>query len=151
MPSPKPKPKALSLVDGSAKKHPERVNHAEPEPRAGVGDPPESMSARARELWCEVSESVWWLSDSDRKAFERYCTAEADSEWFYTQCEVEGWWVEGSRGTLVRHPASYLYKEACDRADKLATEFGMTPSSRTRGKAPSKPSGNDPLANRPGG
>lgn len=145
MRGPNPHPTALKIVTGSAKHDPQRINKDEPIPTGDLGDPPKDLSARAKEIW---KGAPFWLSDSDRNVWTRYCIAEADSEFFYAQCEIEGWWIEGSRGTLVLHPASRLYKEACDRADKLAIEFGMTPSSRTRVKVPQRPDTNDPLAGR---
>ena len=138
---PKPRPTTLKIVKGT---QPCRINKDEPQPTGELGDPPKDMFARAKQIWKE--RAPHWATDSDRGAWARYCTTEADAEWFYTQCELEGWWVEASTGTLQRHPASTLYKEACDRADKLALEFGLTPSSRTRVKVPKRPDKNDPLA-----
>ena len=64
---------------------------------------------------------------------------------------MEGWTVVASTGTIQRHPAASLYLEACSMANRLAVEFGMTPSSRTRVKVPPKEGGNNPLETIPGG
>ncbi len=101
-----------------------------------LGDPPKELSAEAKAVW--KRDAPYWGTGPDRAMFGRYCRAVADADRFYSVCEKEGWWIKGSRGTLVKHPAARLYQLALDKSDKLAVEFGLSPSSRTRVRVPPK-------------
>jgi len=71
------KPKHLKLINGSAKKHPERHkdDHLNPKPRLGIGKPPTSLDDELKAIWSELEKvcADGVLAKSDRLAFEMLC------------------------------------------------------------------------------
>lgn len=54
-----------------------RTNPFEPKPTDDIGDPPECMSARAKEFWCETLKNMpkGVLKKCDSAIFESFCNA----------------------------------------------------------------------------
>lgn len=143
MPNPR-KPTALKVLDGSARKDPQRLNPAEPEPPRGLGEPPAHLSDRAKEVWKD--EGPYWSTVADRGAFARYCQHEADAWEHRATCEADGYWQRSQRGTFVLHPAARLMMKCFEQAQRISVEFGMTPASRSRVSVPQRPQAEDPGA-----
>ncbi|MCH7666914.1 MAG: phage terminase small subunit P27 family, partial [Acidobacteria bacterium] len=99
-----------------------------------------TLSAKAKAIWKRDAQD--WFTSADRPAFARYCQAEADWMRFRAVCDKEGWWVEGSAGSLVQHPAARMYEMNLKLAHAIGVEFGLTPSSRSRIVIPKRPSTN---------
>jgi len=134
----KPSPTHLKVVKGEP--HKSRINTNEPTPRRGKVDPPGHISTKARQTWAYVSttlDDMGVLTQADAIALECLCEAYADylnarqelkafgSNYYETTTE------RGS--TLYRlHPAMQVVQEADKRVKWWLSEFGKTPSSRSR-------------------
>lgn len=112
----KPKPTALKILEGA---QPCRINTREPQiPTANAPKPPSWLGSYGKERWEELAPvlvSAGLLTTGDLPAFEQLCD-EYDA--------------------IRRDPLSAGGR---DRYRKLLTEFGLTPSSRSRIKATSEP------------
>lgn len=138
----KPNPAGLRAVTGAAKQHPERTNKDEPLPTGELGAAPKHLTSEARKIWEDMRPRVFWATDSDREAFGLLVQALADGRAIRRSLARTKYKGNG------RDPRDYRLRDAEDRAVRLMTEFGATPSSRTRVKAPSRPDPNDPLRGR---
>jgi P27 family predicted phage terminase small subunit len=129
----KPKPTKLRLLQGNAGKR--RINEREPKPAPSIPSPPEHLTEPAKQEWARVAEQLallGLLTDLDRAAFSAYCQA-------------YGRWVEAEEmlkktGTVVKAPSGYpilspylsVANKAVEQMRAFLTEFGLTPSSRSR-------------------
>jgi phage terminase small subunit len=108
----KPKPTALKLLDGTRR---DRINESEPAMEPGRVEPPEHLRGIARDHWLELAPMLakaGLLAVADRPALELLCVTYAVT-----------------RDDPLDHKAAANYA-------RLLTEFGMTPSSRSRIKLP---------------
>lgn len=141
----KPKPVELRVLHGTAA---ERAQAAYPKPRRALPRCPEHLTGEAEKCWRRLSRELYdagLLSTIDREALAAYCMAYAryrkaedmlaeTSEVILTaQREDEDGTKTG--GNLVQNPWLAVSNRALDQMTKLAAEFGMTPSSRSRVKA----------------
>ena len=129
----KPKPTVLKLLHGTARKH--RINPREPKPKVGEMLPPEHLSPLAREHWITVEEqlrSAGILTTLDRPALEVLC--EVYARWCLANEEIKktGILIRGESGGFVKSPYLFVSSKSFDQMLKMLTEFGMTPSARTR-------------------
>lgn len=114
---PKPKPTALKVLDGTRA---DRINDLEPvyPVPAGVPEPPEWLESYSKSLWRRLAPLLHGqgiLTEADLPAFENLCD-------LY------------HRWRTYRDDLS-----ARKEYNRLLTEFGLTPSSRSRIKATDKP------------
>lgn len=128
-----PKPTALKLVDGDKNK--ERINENEPKPDTTMPPVPSYLDAMAKRHWrdmAEVLNSLGLLTSIDRDMFAAYCTAY--SNWRKAEAVVrdEGMTFTTDKGEIKRRPETTIAKEQMTIWKALASEFGMTPSSRTK-------------------
>lgn len=137
----RPKPTHLKLVSGNPGKRP--VNKNEPKVPRSRPSPPAHMSDKARETWGYVSgllDRMGVLCEVDAVALEMLCEAYADylaaknelkdfgSE-YYTTLTAAGDKMHRS------HPAVAQKNDADRRIRGWLSEFGMTPSARSRVKS----------------
>lgn len=129
----KPTPTALKVVRGNPGRRP--LNQDEPKPRVRVPAPPRHLSDEAKREWRRVGRQLadaGLVTALDRAALAGYCQA-----W--------GRWVEAEEllkrhGMLVKSPNGYpmmspylnVANRAMEQLRLLLTEFGMSPSSRSR-------------------
>ena len=130
----KPKPTHLRVIEGNPGKRP--INKKEAKPRATIPAAPAHLSAVAKAEWKRISpelHKLGLLTRIDRAALAAYCTA-----W--------GRWVDAEKmlrehGVLVKtkktgfpmqSPYLAIANKAMDQMTRLLTEFGMSPSSRSR-------------------
>ncbi len=129
----KPKPTRLKVLEGNPGKRP--LNRNEPKPKVGIPRCPEHLSDEAKREWRRVSGSLaemGLLSRIDRAALAAYCQA-----W--------GRWVEAEEalrkyGVMIKSPSGFpmqspylaIANKAMEQMRAMLTEFGMSPSSRTR-------------------
>lgn len=150
---PPPKPTHLRLVEGDPGRKLSSRKH-EPQPRRRAPRCPQWLSEEARKAWREIVpelQRIGVLTVIDGQALVRYCVAHARwveaEEWI----EENGLQVEirTKKGTIAYGEAPYV--GIADKygkvANRLATEFGLTPASRTRIHAP-PPSDDDDEAKR---
>jgi P27 family predicted phage terminase small subunit len=130
----KPTPNAVKEVMDNPGKRP--INKDEPVPPPGIPDCPEHLSADGKAEWARVVpqlEAMGLLSGVDRSALAAYCEAYAS-------------WVDAVRnlqrfGKVLKAPKSghpmpnpyvSIANQSLEHMRKFMTEFGMTPSSRSR-------------------
>lgn len=125
---PRPKPSALRVY-GSA------INEDEPKPEVTLPPCPEYLDAVAAERWCDLSLELYELgilTNIDSDALAVYCSTY--SRWREALANL------ARTGPLLRNAAGVFYDSPClnhvrsaeKEMRRMLTEFGMTPSSRTR-------------------
>lgn len=130
---PRPKPTALKVIEGTDRA--DRRNEFEPVLATRVPECPPHLGGESREEWMRVTRLLaasGLVAEIDRAALASYCQA-----W--------GRWVEAEEalkrhGVVVRSPNNFpmpspylaIANKAMDQMRLLLTEFGMTPSSRSR-------------------
>ena len=146
----KPKPVVLRVIHGSAAV--ERANAELPRPRRVLPRCPSHLTGEAEKCWHRLARELYdagLLASIDRDALTAYCAAYARwrkaEEMLAKTGEViltntrsetsEDGTVTNSGGNLVQNPWLAVSNRALDQMTKLAQEFGMTPSSRSRVKA----------------
>lgn len=132
---PAPMPTRLRLLHGD---HPERVNRAEPRPRASLPECPAEVSPAVRDVWSYTMaelEAMKIVTAADRDALLCYCEAvitHREASALLAQTKIL---VKGALGGLVRNPALAIQRDAARTMLVFAREFGLTPSARSQIKA----------------
>ena len=146
--APRTKPTELKRLHGDNKVHPGRVNAHEPKPDLLVSlDPPMELDPSARDVWdhfAPMLHRMRLLTEADVLSLAAMCTSWSTYRQASTTVQSEGALTMGARGQLVRNPAALVAKDALADYMRLATEFGLTPSSRARIVLPVD-GGSDPL------
>lgn len=130
----KPKPTAIRQRDGNPGKRP--LNDSEPIPAAGQVTCPEFLDPEAREEWeriIVILMEMGLLTRADRTALAAYCVAYG--RWVRAEALVRkfGEVVKSpEKGFPMKSPYLCVADQALDTMRKLMTEFGLTPSSRSR-------------------
>ncbi len=163
----KPTPSNLKLFRGTDRKDREKK---EPKPQLEIPNVPPHLSDEAKVEWGRVSQDLYTLgllSKIDRAALAAYCEAWSDWKMATEKVAVQGMViktgekvverldergeiiVERTGGNFIENPYYSIKKRAAELMHKFLTEFGMTPSSRTRidvGKAGGIPGAKTPAA-----
>lgn len=129
----KPKPTALKRLAGNPGKRP--LNEREPQFAPTLPPCPRHVTGEARREWRRVGRELLRhgvLATVDRAALAAYCVAYA--RWVEAEAQVAklGTIVKTSNGNLIQNPYLAVANRAMEQMTKLAAEFGMTPSSRSR-------------------
>lgn len=142
MPSNKPKPTSLKLIDGNRGKRP--LNKGEPKPRPAANKtgqsveypkPPNYLDRIAKAKWRELIpelDRLGLLTVVDLDMFALYCEAHSDCRRLKRIIQEEGETFTNDKGEIKRRPETTLYKEAVLTERMIAVEFGLSPSSRSR-------------------
>lgn len=144
----KPKPTRLKLMDGTRK---DRVNAAEPTAPPGLPAPPAHLDRKGKTLWRKYA--AWLVQigagQTDAVALERLCSVYARVRDCERTIKREGltYTEETTQsGTIVRARPEVAMLNAAERELRaLLVEFGLTPSSRARLKAPTATTDDDEL------
>lgn len=126
------KPTALKLINGSAEKHPERVNRNEPRPRAAEPRMPSGMDPAARTVWRRVmrEQAPGVILAAHTDVLRVYCETVARYEAWSALLAQSGPLIRGARGReLVKNPLVSMVRDAGDQVRMFARELGLTPSS----------------------
>lgn len=129
----KPTPTAIKELEGNPGKRP--LNKAEPKPVKKAPPCPKWLEPEAKKEWRRLSkqlELIGVLTEVDQAAFASYCQAYArwkEAEEFISQ-----------HGTIVKTPSGYwqqvpqvsIAQTYLKIMNKIAEQFGLTPSSRSR-------------------
>ncbi|KEI05970.1 phage terminase small subunit P27 family [Clostridium botulinum] len=132
----KPKPTALKVLEGNPGKRP--LNIDEPKPKKKAPKCPSWFEPEAKKEWRRMSktlEQIGVLTQVDGAAFAGYCQAYArwkEAEEFLTK-----------HGTIFKTPSGYIQQVPqvsiaqtyLKIMKDFCSEFGLTPSARTRIKA----------------
>ena len=129
----KPTPTAIKELEGNPGKR--KLNDREPKPEKKAPSCPKWLEPEAKKEWRRLArqmEQIGILTEVDMAAFAGYCQAYArwkEAEEFISQ-----------HGTIVRTPSGYwqqvpqvsIAQTYLKIMQKLAEQFGLTPSARSR-------------------
>ena len=133
----KPLPTKIKLARGTLQKC--RQNPDEPTPNPEIPDAPPHLSPEAREEWNRLAQELYGLgilSTIDRAALAAYC--QAYGRWVEAEEQIRN--PDGtmnltettSNGNVIQNPLVGIANKSLELMHKYLTEFGMSPSSRTR-------------------
>jgi P27 family predicted phage terminase small subunit len=129
MPSPKPKPTNLKLLEGNPGQRP--INKHEPKPDPSMPKPPDWLGEKELKLWNELApelNEIGVLTRIDAGQFAFYCFITAQASDLAVYIRENG--TVDSR-TRKRRPEAISFENSVKQSKAMAAEFGLTPSSRT--------------------
>ena len=126
----KPIPTALKLLRGT-----KRGPDDEPQPEAALPECPEHLTEEAKAEWNRLAaelHQLGLLTRIDRAALAAYCVTW--SRWVSAERQIaeQGEVVKSPNGYPIQNPYLSVANEALRQMKSFLTEFGLTPSSRTR-------------------
>lgn len=130
---PKPRPTKFKILEGTRK---DRINQREPKPPPVIPDPPDILDEIAQGEWGRLApmlEQCGILTEIDGNALAALTTW--FSRWVQAERMVQksGLIVKAPKtGVPMQNPALSVANKALQEMTKLLTEFGMTPSSRSK-------------------
>lgn len=137
VPGRKPKPTRLKLLAGNPGKRP--LNNREPQPpkRKRLPSPPGHLGEIAAHEWRrtgKILQRIGLLTQIDLAALEAYCVTY--ERWVEAEKQVQklGPIVKTKNGNLIQNPYLAVANRAMKELRAWLSEFGMTPSSRSRVK-----------------
>lgn len=137
----KPKPTHLKLIAGNPGKRP--VNPAEAKVAPSLPQAPDHLLPDGRQEWDRVSVALYeagLLANIDRAALAAYCQAygiwaqatRAIAEMAKHDKASGGLMITTTNGNAIQNPLVGIANKAATDMVRYATEFGMTPSARSR-------------------
>ena len=139
-------PTALKLVKGTHRAS--RDNKNEPKPKADNIKMPAGLSPLAKKHWtmiCKQLKDAGIMTNIDIPALMIYCESYAMWKDATDKINSHGAVVKGKDGFPVRSPYFMVMQRSFDQMKAMLTEFGMTPSSRSRVNAqPAEEKQHDP-------
>jgi len=132
----KPTPTRLKLLLGNPGGRP--LNALEPRPAAAVPARPPHLAGEAAAEWDRITRELAALglvTEVDRAALAAYCTCWA--RWVKAEETISrsGEVLKGENG-VYQNPWLAIANRCLELLHKFGAEFGLTPSSRTRVRAP---------------
>lgn len=129
----KPKPTALKKLQGNPGKR--ALNKKEPQLDNTMPQCPPHLNDEAKKEWRRMAKRLHdagILTYVDRASLAAYC--QAYGRWVEAEelAEKDGLIIETSNGNKIQNPAVGIANKAMADMVKIASEFGMTPSSRTK-------------------
>lgn len=129
---PAPAPTVLRILHGERK---DRLNPAEPIPRAAPPVCPDDVSAEVRAVWDETLaelDAMHVATAADRDALRCFCEAVVTHRKASALLAGSALLIKGQKGNLVRNPVLAIQRDAAHLIRQFAQEFGLTPSARSR-------------------
>jgi P27 family predicted phage terminase small subunit len=129
---PKPKPTSLRLLHGD---RPSRINDREPVPATREVQPPESLSAAARDVWEQLApdlEAKGCLTHWDVFFLEVFCDAVVQYRQASKLVTQAGVLIRGRKDALVKNPAMQLARDSARTMVLTGARFGLSPSDRAQ-------------------
>lgn len=145
----KPRPTRLQVIAGNPGGRPLNANEAELD--LSQPDPPAFLCEDGREEWSRVVQVLFdagLMTDLDRGALAAYC--QAYGRWAAAERALremsdkdrltKGMVIKTTNGNAIQNPLVGIANKALHEMVRCASEFGMTPSARSRvdAKPPSK-------------
>jgi phage terminase small subunit len=117
---PRPTPSRVKEIQGNAGKRP--LNKNEPKPLPSIPECPAHLDEEARAEWDRIAPELHRLqilARIDRAALAAYC---------------QSWsrWIDAEKNYPIQSPYLSIANTAIDQMRRFLTEFGMSPSSRSR-------------------
>jgi P27 family predicted phage terminase small subunit len=148
MPGPAPKPTALKILEGNPGKR--ALNDREPSYPTAMTNakPPAFLNRDGKKYWNEtapllIAQGV--LTEVDLASFALVCQAwgrYVDVEKKLAKMSLV---IKTTNGNIIQNPLLAVANRAFDQYRAMATEFGLTPSSRSRIVVAAKQPEADPL------
>jgi len=139
-PGTKPKPTALKKLAGNPGRRP--LNEREPQYGLESTSAPRSrLNNDGKRLWRTLAPRlgrVGLLTEVDKATLEMLCLHYQMVRQAVDAIEEYGLFAAGSQGQTVAHPAVAILNANSAAFRRYATEFGLTPSSRTRLEIPER-------------
>jgi P27 family predicted phage terminase small subunit len=134
----KPTPTALKKLAGNPGHR--AFNHSEPTPKKVMPRPAAHLSEVERKKWRTLVKELYPLGlltsiDIDSLAF--YCVLFARWEKAERIVREKGEVIKTVNGNIIQNPYLSIANRSLEQMNKIAAEFGMTPSSRSRVKTES--------------
>ena len=129
----KPKPTAVKKLEGNPGKR--KLNMKEPEPGKGMPDCPEWLLPEAKTVWnrlCRKLSEMGVLTEIDMVAFAEYCQSYARWKEAHEHIDREGSTFETEKGYQQQTPWVGIANTNQKLMLSAASEFGLTPSARSR-------------------
>jgi P27 family predicted phage terminase small subunit len=129
----KPLPSNVVRLRGNPGKR--RLNDAEPRPASRLPSCPACLGEEARKEWQRLLKELaglGLLTGLDRGLLAAYCQAHALWVEAVSSIERYGTMVKSPNGYPMQSPYVAVANKQVDIMVRIASEFGMTPSSRTR-------------------
>lgn len=129
----KPLPSKLKVLKGTDQ--PCRMNPHEPSLTAVVPDAPAFLGTIALEEWnrkAPLLARMGVLTEGDDAALAAYCQAYERFVEAESKIRQSGLLIKTSSGNVIQSPLVGVANRAMELMHRFMTEFGLTPSSRTR-------------------
>lgn len=156
---PKPQPTNLRLLEGG-RSRPRAGSEPQPSRPSEIPEPPVYLTGYAREEWDRVIEDLYSTgvyATVDQTMLAAYCMA--FSRWIRAELDLEkmaqqdptthGAMIKTTNGNAIQNPLVGVASTARRDMQRIAAEFGLTPSSRTLLDA-GKRGAEDPMATKYG-
>lgn len=129
----KPIPTELKKLAGNPGHRP--INDLEPKPKRDLPRCPSHLDKTAKAMWRKLSKELHVLgvlTNIDTELLSAYC--QVYSRWKNAELMLQksGEVIKTTNGNLIQNPYLAIANRAIEQMAKLASEFGMTPSSRSR-------------------
>ena len=129
----KPKPTAIKKLEGNPGKR--KLNTKEPIPAKGMPECPQWLLAEAKKEWerlADLMNQMEVLTEVDMAAFAAYCQSYARWKEAQEHITSEGSTFETDKGYQQQTPWVGIANTNQKLMLQAASEFGLTPSSRSR-------------------
>ncbi len=129
----KPKPTALKELEGNPGKR--KLNRSEPKPAKGIPPCPDWLLPEAKMEWNRLAENLGQLgvlTNVDMAAFAAYCQSYARWKEAQEHIDKDGSTFETDKGYQQQTPWVGIANTNQKLMLQAASEFGLTPSSRSR-------------------
>lgn len=129
----KPKPTALKELEGNPGKR--KLNRSEPKPAKGIPPCPDWLLPEAKKEWDRLAENLGQLgvlTNVDMAAFAAYCQSYARWKEAQEHIDRDGSTFETDKGYQQQTPWVGIANTNQKLMLQAASEFGLTPSSRSR-------------------
>ncbi len=130
---PAPKPTAVRKWEGNLGKRP--FNTFEPRPRVVVPSCPKHLDAEGKLVWRKLTpilQRMRVLTEADGLALGNLCDSYSTMIQAQRKLRETGMLLKTPSGYVQQNPLISIANSAMEIVNKLAREFGLTPSSRSR-------------------
>lgn len=135
MATPKPRPTKMKVLEGNPSRRPLPDNEPQPDVPISVPSAPEYLTDNAKEEWDTLAaplHRLGLLTEVDIPIFEMYCQARGNFISAVEELKVSTLTIKTDKGNEIQNPVVGVLNRSIEISHKLATEFGMTPSSRSK-------------------
>lgn len=149
---PAPTPTRLKVLRGTDRADRKAPNEMKPKTASLLPKPPDYFDDVAKKIWQKVTRNLRdlkMLCEVDYELLSAYCFQLSIIERTAKElAKPSGLLIKfknkAGATNLIPHPHVKIYNDALSQANRLAAQFGFSPSSRTRISAPSDDKPSDP-------